>query len=171
MAWPSALPGATSKTTTWMPGAPEWRPDTKFVVRSGGVRVRARRIMAGEGPALKFVGSHAGTADPKTVKPQVWNERMPTVEGIEIVGDHANADAIEGNERSPYHDKFALDRIEEALREENATLRASPLLPRAERADNMLYAILAGLALVIALVSGGLLRSARRTNRQGEAIP
>lgn len=33
-------------------------------------------------------------------------------------------------------------------------------------ADNILYAVLAGLALVIALVSGGLLRSARRTNRQ-----
>jgi uncharacterized protein (DUF1501 family) len=52
----------------------------------------------------------------------------------------ANADAIDGNERSPYHDKFALDRIEEALREENAVLGAGPQLPRAERADNMLYA-------------------------------
>ena len=29
----------------------------------------------------------------------------------------ANADAVEGNERSPYHDHFALDRIEQALRE------------------------------------------------------
>lgn len=52
----------------------------------------------------------------------------------------ANADAIDGNERSAYHDKFALDRIEEALREENAALGAGPQLPRAERADNMLYA-------------------------------
>ena len=33
-------------------------------------------------------------------------------------------------------------------------------------ADNMLYAVIAGLALVIALVSGGLLRSARRTNHK-----
>jgi hypothetical protein len=52
----------------------------------------------------------------------------------------ANADAIDGNERSPYHDKFALDRIEEALREENAAQAADPRLPRAERAENMLYA-------------------------------
>jgi hypothetical protein len=52
----------------------------------------------------------------------------------------ANADAIEGNERSPYHDKFALDRIEEALREENAAKSAGPRLPRAERGENMLYA-------------------------------
>jgi hypothetical protein len=52
----------------------------------------------------------------------------------------ANPDAIEGNERSPYHDKFAADRIEEALREQHAAPGARPKLPRAERGDNMLYA-------------------------------
>jgi hypothetical protein len=52
----------------------------------------------------------------------------------------ANADAIEGNERSPYHDKFALDRIEAALKEEHAVRAAAPRLPRAERGENMLYA-------------------------------
>src|SRR5438067_9804458 len=52
----------------------------------------------------------------------------------------ANADAIEGNERSPYHDQFALDRIEEALREHQAARAADPRLPRAERGENMLYA-------------------------------
>jgi len=52
----------------------------------------------------------------------------------------ANADAIEGNERSPYHDKFALDRIEEALREEQEARATDPRLPRAERGENMLYA-------------------------------
>jgi hypothetical protein len=52
----------------------------------------------------------------------------------------ALADAVEGNERSPYHDKFALDRIEEALKEHNEASGASPRLPRAERAENMLYA-------------------------------
>ncbi len=57
--------------------------------------VGARIVMAGEGPAFKFVGSHAGTADPKTVKPEVWKERMPIVEGIEIVGDHDKANGIE----------------------------------------------------------------------------
>src|SRR6476620_2578170 len=52
----------------------------------------------------------------------------------------ANADAIEGNERSPYHDAFALNRIEEALRDEKAARGAQPQLPRAERGENMLYA-------------------------------
>ena len=52
----------------------------------------------------------------------------------------ANADGVAGNEKSPYHDKFALDRIERALQEEHEAVAASPLLPRAERAENMLYA-------------------------------
>ena len=52
----------------------------------------------------------------------------------------ANADAVEGNERSPYHDRFALDRIEEALRDQNAAAGTGPRLPRAERGENMLYA-------------------------------
>src|SRR5437763_1012238 len=52
----------------------------------------------------------------------------------------ANADAVEGNERSPYHDKFALDRIEAALREEHEAVGTAPVLPRAERGENMLYA-------------------------------
>ncbi len=58
----------------------------------------ARVVMAGDGPAFKFVGTHAGTAEPKSVQLPVWaSERMPTVEGIEIVGDHANADGIEAS--------------------------------------------------------------------------
>ncbi|QDU30185.1 hypothetical protein ETAA8_53040 [Anatilimnocola aggregata] len=52
----------------------------------------------------------------------------------------ANADAIEGNERSPYHDSFALDRIEQALQEQHASAATQPRLPRLERAENMLYA-------------------------------
>ncbi len=52
----------------------------------------------------------------------------------------ANADAIEGNERSPYHDQFVLDRIEQALREGHELAHVRPRLPRAERGENMLYA-------------------------------
>lgn len=56
----------------------------------------ARIMMAGPGPAIKFVGTHGGTADPKTVKAEVWDrQRTPMVEGIEIVGAHAEADGIE----------------------------------------------------------------------------
>ncbi len=56
----------------------------------------ARLEMAGAGPAIKFIGSHAGTAAPSTVKPEVWErQRMPAVEGLAIVGAHAEADGIE----------------------------------------------------------------------------
>jgi uncharacterized protein (DUF1501 family) len=63
--------------------------------------------------------------------------RVPYLPSLKKI---ALADAIEGNERAPYHDKFALDRIEEALKEHNAAAGAAPQLPRAERAENMLYA-------------------------------
>ena len=40
--------------------------------------------------------AHAGSADPNTVKPEVWErQRMPVVEGLAIVGNHAEADGIE----------------------------------------------------------------------------
>lgn len=53
-------------------------------------------VMAGPGPAFRFVGTHAGTADPPTVKADVWRfQRAPMIDGVEIVGDHAEADGIE----------------------------------------------------------------------------
>lgn len=53
-------------------------------------------LMEGPGPAFRFVGTHAGTAAPHTVQPNVWtNERSPMVEGIEIVGAHPEADGLE----------------------------------------------------------------------------
>lgn len=56
----------------------------------------AQLVMAGAGPALHFVGTHEGSAAPKTFKPEVWDkERSPMVEGIEIIGAHAEADGIE----------------------------------------------------------------------------
>ena len=56
----------------------------------------ARLVMTGPGPALKFIGTHEGTAAPASVKDNVWqNQRMPTVDGIEIVGAHPEADGIE----------------------------------------------------------------------------
>jgi hypothetical protein len=52
-------------------------------------------VMAGLGPAFRFSGTHAGTADPSTVNPNVWQrQRMPIVRGLEIVGDHEDADGI-----------------------------------------------------------------------------
>ena len=69
---------------------------TGFTAIEGGTV--ARIVMAGAGPAIRFVGQHEGTAAPKSVKPLVWNrERMPSVDGVEIVGDHAEADGIEAS--------------------------------------------------------------------------
>jgi hypothetical protein len=62
-------------------------------VRGGGV---ATIVMAGPGPALRLVGTHEGTADPSSVKPNVYErQRMPIVEGVEIVGGHAESVGIE----------------------------------------------------------------------------
>ncbi|MCK4628185.1 MAG: right-handed parallel beta-helix repeat-containing protein [Sedimentisphaerales bacterium] len=58
----------------------------------------AKLVMAGAGPALKFVGTHNGTASPKTVKQNVWQrQRMPFVDGLEIVGAHPEAVGIEAS--------------------------------------------------------------------------
>src|SRR5215207_7241265 len=63
--------------------------------------------------------------------------RVPYLPSLQRI---ANADAIDGNAKSPYHDDFALDRIERALREEHALRANDPRLPRQERSESMLYA-------------------------------
>lgn len=56
----------------------------------------ARVVMAGAGPAFKFLGTHGGTADPEQFKPNVWErQRMPVVDSLAIEGAHAEADGIE----------------------------------------------------------------------------
>ena len=55
----------------------------------GGV---AKLVMAGPGPALKLIGTHGGTASPKTVREDVWlRQRTPMIDGLEIVGEHPEA--------------------------------------------------------------------------------
>ncbi|MBV6498689.1 MAG: hypothetical protein CJBNEKGG_00917 [Prosthecobacter sp.] len=65
-----------------------------FVSLSGdGV---ARFVMEGAGPAFHFKGTHGGTADPKSLKPEIFaRQRTPMVDGIEITGAHPEADGIE----------------------------------------------------------------------------
>jgi hypothetical protein len=65
-----------------------------FVSLSGdGV---ARFVMEGAGPAFHFMGTHGGTADPKSLKPEIFaRQRTPMVDGIEITGAHPEADGIE----------------------------------------------------------------------------
>lgn len=55
----------------------------------------ATLVMDGPGPAIRIVGSHEGSAAPKTFKATTWNERMPILEGFEIVGHHPEADGIQ----------------------------------------------------------------------------
>ena len=63
------------------------------VIGEGGT---SRIIMAGPGPAIRIVGDHRGTAQPKSYQQHTWEqERFPTISGIEIVGAHAEAVGIE----------------------------------------------------------------------------
>ena len=56
----------------------------------------AKIIMAGAGPAFRIIGTHGGTGDPNSVKPNVWErQRMPTIRNIEITGTNPEADGVE----------------------------------------------------------------------------
>src|SRR6185369_7354610 len=61
--------------------------------------------------------------------------RVPYLPSLQRIG---NADGVEGNPQAPYHDRFALDRIERALREGHLARESQPRLPRAERGENMM---------------------------------
>jgi hypothetical protein len=88
-----------------------------------------------QGPAcpLSFLtfGNYSATGN------LVAMSRVPYLPSLQRI---ANADSVEGNARAPYHDDFALGRIEQALGEQRAERSGQPLLPRQERAENMLYA-------------------------------
>lgn len=75
------------------------KPLTFDLAKHHAVSVKATNgvtiVMDGPGPALRFLGTHQGTAGPKTFQPATWNERMPIVSGIEILGNHKQADGIE----------------------------------------------------------------------------
>ena len=59
---------------------------------SGGT---AKLVMTASGPAIHLLGSHKGTAAPKDFPPEIWlNERMPTLQNIEIEGRHPEADGV-----------------------------------------------------------------------------
>jgi uncharacterized protein (DUF1501 family) len=95
----------------------------------------AALVAACKGPTcpLSFLtfGNYSATGN------LVAMSRVPYLPSLQKI---ANADAIEGNLKSPYHDDFALARIEQALREQREGRVGQPLLPRQERAENMLYA-------------------------------
>jgi hypothetical protein len=62
-------------------------------VSGGGV---ATIVMAGAGPAFLFQGTHAGSADPASFKPNVWErQRAPMMDGVEILGDHPESIGVQ----------------------------------------------------------------------------
>lgn len=65
---------------------------------------------------------------------------MARVPYLPTLGKIANADHVDGNIRSPYHDDFVLDRVEATLREQNEARTSQPRLPRAKQSQSMLYA-------------------------------
>ncbi|MGI9468080.1 MAG: DUF1501 domain-containing protein, partial [Rubripirellula sp.] len=67
----------------------------------------------------------------------VAKARVPYLPSLKRI---ANVDSIEGNPKSPYHDPFALDRIEQALQQQQTDRGTKSLLPRRKRAESMLYA-------------------------------
>jgi uncharacterized protein (DUF1501 family) len=95
----------------------------------------AALVAACQGPAcpLAFLtfGNYSATGN------LVAMSRIPYLPSLSRI---ANADAVEGNVKAPFHDRFALDRIEQALADQHAASGQSALLPRVERAENMLYA-------------------------------
>lgn len=55
----------------------------------------AKLVMHGEGPAICVKAGHTTTAAPAGFRPEEWqHERMPTIDGLEIVGEHARADGV-----------------------------------------------------------------------------
>jgi hypothetical protein len=95
----------------------------------------AALVAACQGPTcpLSFLtfGNYSATGN------LVAMSRVPYLPSLQRI---ANADAVEGNVRAPYHDDFALARIEQALGEQRAGRAAQALLPRRQRAESMLYA-------------------------------
>ncbi|MCR9117363.1 MAG: right-handed parallel beta-helix repeat-containing protein [bacterium] len=52
--------------------------------------------MEGAGPAIKIIGTHMRSADPRGFEDRVWkHQRMPLIDGLAIVGAHEEADGIE----------------------------------------------------------------------------
>ena len=69
------------------------RPLSRLSIHgNGGV---ARLMMEGKGPAISIKAGHSATADPAGFRPEEWqHERMPTIDGLEIVGLNPAADGI-----------------------------------------------------------------------------
>lgn len=92
-------------------------------------------VAACQGPTcpLSFLtfGNYSATGN------LVAMSRVPYLPSLQRI---ANADSIEGNAKAPYHDDFSLSLIEKASADRRGQRSGGPLLPRSQRAENMLHA-------------------------------
>jgi len=65
---------------------------------------------------------------------------MSRVPYLKSLSGLANADGVNGVARSPYHDDFVSDRLEQALKKQLEARSRTVRLPRRQRAQSMLYA-------------------------------
>ena len=84
------------------------RPLVAEMAKTGRCSIRgdgaATLLMDGPGPAVRVIGTHAGTAAPSSVEPDTWrNQRAPLLEGFEIVGRRADAGGVELRGHPPTH--------------------------------------------------------------------
>lgn len=95
----------------------------------------AALVAAAKGPkcplAFLTFGNYSNTGN---VVPMARVPYLPTL------GRIANADCVEGNPRSPYHEDFVNDRIEAALKSQSDFRATQARLPRVEHSQSMLYA-------------------------------
>ena len=95
----------------------------------------AALVAACQGPAcpLSFLtfGNYSATGN------LVAMSRVPYLPSLRKL---ANADAVDGNERSPYHDASPSTASSGRCRVQIESRAAEPRLPRAEHAENMLFA-------------------------------
>jgi hypothetical protein len=95
----------------------------------------AALVAACQGPAcpLSYLtfGNYSATGN------LVAMSRVPYLPSLQKL---AVADGVEGNTKSPYHEPFALNLIEQTLAAQHEAQAQQPRLPRVERAHNMLYA-------------------------------
>ncbi len=95
----------------------------------------AALVAACQGPTcpLSFLtfGNYSNTGN------IVAMSRIPYISSLTRV---ANADGVEGSTKTTYHDRFVVDHVEKMLAEHNADRGKLSRMPRAERAESMLYA-------------------------------
>jgi hypothetical protein len=95
----------------------------------------AALVAACQGPScpLSFLtfGNYSATGN------LVAMSRVPYLQSLRNL---ASADVVGGDERVPYHDRFVLEHIERALADDVEVRAAQPRFPRAEHAENMLFA-------------------------------